>query len=106
MTPLEIRRTQGNYCNNEAGAFVEREIAKQKEQELIKEMDPNPESIEIEMIKDRINRVEVHIWDLRQQVTLAIEGLRDTSYLQGKLDEYAGETFDLEMKLKQLRGQK
>ena len=38
MTPLEMRRTQGNYVNNDAGAFV----ARQKELDLITHDDHNP----------------------------------------------------------------
>ena len=99
MTPLEIRRTQGNYVNNDAGTFV----ARQKELDLINMMDPNPESKEIEDIKLRLNKIEIFMFDLRGEMVNAIVGYRDATFFQDKLDEYGSERFDLNAKLTILR---
>ena len=98
MTPLEIRRTQGNYVNNDAGTFV----ARQKELDLINMMDPN-ESKEIEDIKLRLNKIEIFMFDLRGEMVNAIVGYRDATFFQDKLDEYGSERFDLNAKLTILR---
>ena len=105
MTPLEIRRTQGNYVNNDAGAFVDRENQRIREQELINMMDPNPESPEIEAIKLRLNKIEIFNFELRGEMVRAIIGYRDASFFQDKLDEYGSEKFDLERKLREFRGE-
>ena len=99
MTPLEIRRTQGNYVNNDSGAFV----ARQKELDLINMMDPNPESKEIEDIKLRLNKIEIFMFDLRGEMVNAIIGYRDATFFQDKLDEYGAERFDLNKQLTILR---
>ena len=99
MTPLEIRRSQGNYVNNDEGAFVER----QKELDLINMMDPTPESKEIEDIKQRLNKIEIFMFDLRGEMVNAIIGLRDPSFFMEKLEEYGAERFDLNAKLTILR---
>ena len=99
MTPIEIRRTQGNYVNNDEGAFVER----QKELDLINMMDPTPESKEIEDIKQRLNKIEIFMFDLRGEMVNAIIGLRDPSFFMEKLEEYGSERFDLNKQLTILR---
>ena len=99
MTPIEIRRTQGNYVNNDEGAFVER----QKVLDLINEMDPNPESKEIEDIKQRLNKIEIFMFDLRGEMVQAIISYREAGFFQDKLDEYGAERFDLNRQLTILR---
>ena len=84
MTPLEIRRTQGNYVNNDAGAFVD----KQKK---------------IGDIEQRLNNIEIFMFDLRGEMVNAIVGYRDATFFQDKLDEYGSERFDLNKQLTLLK---
>ena len=84
MTPLEIRRTQGNYVNNDAGAFVD----KQKK---------------IRDIEQRLNNIEIFMFDLRGEMVNAIVGYRDATFFQNKLDEYGSERFDLNKQLTLLK---
>ena len=77
---IETRRTQGNYVNNDAGAFVE-----------------------IEIIKQRLDKIEIFMSDLRGEMVNAIIGFRDATFFQDKLDEYGAERFDLNKRLTLLK---
>ena len=98
MTPIEIKRTQGNYVNNDAGAFVNQDkpvmVRSIKPQgSAYADMRELPEVKEISDTQHRINKVQIIEFELEDQLEQATQRRDEDSviFIQARLDEYANE---------------